>query len=183
MGKVAIFLAKGYEEIEALTVVDMLRRAKIEIDMVSISNDDMTEGSHGICTKADKRLSEINFDEYNMLVLPGGGLGSENLEGCEVLMEQFDRFYREGKNIAAICAAPSIFGHRGYLKGRKAGSYPTFEEQLEGAQVVREAAVRDGNVITGRGMGCAIDFSLMIIDTLKGKDEADRIANQIIYSR
>ena len=127
MSRVAVFFATGYEEIEALTVVDILRRADIETPMVSITEERTVTGSHAISVAMDAVLSEINFDEVDMIVLPGGGLGTQNLEACEALMAQVDAFVAQGRPVAAICAAPSILGHRGFLKGRKACSYPSFE--------------------------------------------------------
>ena len=182
MAKTAIFLADGYEEIEALAVVDVFRRAGIEMDMVSISDDLLTNGSHKIQVLADKLIKNINFDEYDMLVLPGGLKGMQNLEACTSLMQQIDAFYENNKYIAAICASPSIFGHRGILNGRQATAYPGFEEELKGATVVDAGAVRYGHVITGRSMGSAIEFGLLLIETLLGKDKAEEIAKQIVYN-
>lgn len=182
MAKTAIFLADGYEEIEALAVVDVFRRAGIEMDMVSISDDLLTNGSHKIQVLADKLIKDINFDEYDMLVLPGGLKGMQNLEACTPLMQQIDTFYENNKYIAAICASPSIFGRRGILNGRQATAYPGFEEELKGATVVDAGAVRCGHVITGRSMGSAIEFGLLLIETLLGKDKAEEIAKQIVYN-
>ena len=120
MSKIAIFLANGFEEIEGLTVVDICRRCGLTIDMVSITEEKQVMGSHKIPVTADMTLSQVNFEEYDCLVLPGGGQGTKNLEACEPLMQQIDAFYASGKYIAAICAAPSIFGHRGILKGKRA---------------------------------------------------------------
>lgn len=127
MSRIGIFFAEGYEEIEALTVVDLVRRAGISIDMISVTEAGEVTGSHGITVKMDRTLAETDFSQLDMLVLPGGMPGTKGLEDCEALMEKLDEFYTSGKYIAAICAAPSIFGHRGYLKGRKATSYPDFE--------------------------------------------------------
>ncbi len=181
MAKTAIFLADGYEEIEALAVVDVCRRAGIDIDMVSISDELLTNGSHGIRTMADKLLKQINFEEYDMLILPGGLRGMQNLEACSELMEQIDNFYENNKFVAAICASPSIFGRRGILQGKQATAYPGFEEELKGATVVDAGAVCTGNVITGRSMGSAIEFALLLVDVLLGKEKADEIAAQIVY--
>ena len=181
MAKTAIFLAEGYEEIEALAVVDIFRRAGIETDMVSISDELLTKGSHSIRVMADKLLKDANFEEYDMLVLPGGLKGMQNLEACEVLMEQIDAFYKSEKYIAAICASPSIFGRRGILEGREATVYPGFEEELKGAIVVDEQAVDSEHVITGRSMGGAIDFALLLVEKLLGEDKAEEIAEQIVY--
>ncbi len=181
MVKTAIFLAEGYEEIEAMAVVDIFRRAGIEMDMVSISDELLTNGSHNIQVMADKLLKDVCFDEYDMLVLPGGLKGMQNLEACEMLMEQIDLFYENDKYIAAICASPSIFGRRGILEGREATAYPGFEEELKGATVVDAGAVRYGHVITGRSMGSAIEFGLLLVETLLGEEKAEEIAQQIVY--
>ena len=181
MSKIAVFLANGFEEIEALTVVDICRRAGITVDMVSIQEDAEATGSHGICVKADMVFADAAFEEYDMLVLPGGLKGMQNLEACEVLMEQIDAFYKSEKYIAAICASPSIFGRRGILEGREATVYPGFEEELKGAIVVDEQAVDSEHVITGRSMGGAIDFALLLVEKLLGEDKAEEIVEQIVY--
>ena len=183
MAKAGIFFAEGYEEIEALTVVDLCRRAGVEILMISVTGKDSVTGSHGISVKMDALLGDVDFGQLDMLILPGGMPGTKNLEGCERLMEELDRFHATGKWIAAICAAPSVFGHRGYLKGRKAVCYSSFEGELAGAQVLSEKAVADGNVITGRGMGCAIPFGLIIVEKLISRAAADALAESIVYER
>ncbi len=182
MVKTAIFLADGYEEIEALAVVDVFRRAGIEMDMVSISEELLTNGSHKIQVMADKLLKDIAFEEYDMLILPGGLRGMQNLENCESLMQQIDAFYEQDKYVAAICASPSILGRRGILAGKQATAYPGFEDELKGATVVDAGAVRNGNVITGRSMGSAIEFALLLVETLLGKEKAEEIAEQIVYA-
>lgn len=182
MAKVAIFLATGFEEIEALTVVDLLRRVHVDIDMVSITGEKKASGSHGIVVETDKIINQLNFAEYDMLVLPGGMPGTLNLEACEVLMNQVDAFYRDDKWLAAICAAPSIFGHKGILNGRTACCYPGFEKDLKGANVSVEPVCLDGRIITSRGMGTAIDFGLKIVDVLVGKEVSDDLAKTIIYA-
>ncbi len=181
MGKVCVFFGTGYEEIEALAVVDLLRREEIETEMVSITEDRTVTGSHGIAVVMDKILAEVNFDETDMLVLPGGMPGTKKLEACEALMEQVDTFVKAKKPVCAICAAPSILGHRGHLQGKKATAYPGFEEQLTGAEVLYEPAVTDGNIITGRGMGCAVAFGLAIVEYLKGTKTRDALAEKIVY--
>ncbi len=183
MSKVCVFFGTGYEEIEALTVVDLLKRVKIETDMVSVTGEKTVVGTHAIPVIMDKLISEVNFDEVDMIVLPGGMPGTRNLEACEPLMEQVDAFVKAGKSVCAICAAPSILGHRGHLQGKKAIAYPGFEDQLTGAEVVYEPAVRDGNIITGRGMGCAIEFGLAIVEYLQGKEVRDVLAEKIIFKQ
>ncbi len=182
MAKVAIFLATGFEEIEALTVVDLLRRVHVDIDMVSITGEKKAFGSHGIVVETDKIINQLNFAEYDMLVLPGGMPGTLNLEACEVLMNQVDAFYREDKWLAAICAAPSIFGHKGILNGRTACCYPGFEKDLKGADVSMEPVCVDGRIITSRGMGCAVDFGLKLAEILVSKEASDDLAKGIIYA-
>ena len=181
MKKLAVFLADGFEEIEGLTVVDLCRRAGLSVVMVSVSNSLTVTGSHGIEIKADELLSQTDFQELDMLILPGGKKGTQNLESCTYLMEQLDASYAAGRQIAAICAAPSILGHRGILKGRKACCYPGWEAHLEGADVVYEETAVSGNVITGRGMGCSVAFGLAVIAACCGRKEADRIGEQIVY--
>ncbi len=181
MSKIAIFLAEGYEEIEALTVVDICRRCGIDIDTVSVTEELMVKSSHNVEVKADKTFSQADFSEYDMLVLPGGKKGTEGLEAHEGLMAQVDAFYAAGKYIAAVCAAPSIFGHRGILKGRRACSFPSFESHLEGAEVTAGPVEVAGNVITSRGMGTSIDFALAIAALFVGEEAAEEMARTIVY--
>ncbi len=181
MAKIAIFFATGYEEIEALTVVDLCRRAGLEIDMISVTKEMEVTSSHGVCVKMDLLFEEANLDTYDCLVLPGGMPGTKNLEAHGGLMAAVDAFYQAGKYIAAICAAPSIFGHKGFLQGRAACSYPSFESHLTGAEVLQAPAVLDGHVLTGRGMGAAIDFGLAIVDIFLGEEKAEEIAAAIVY--
>lgn len=182
MKKIAVFFAEGYEEIEALTVVDMCRRAGIETQMVSVTKELTVKGSHNIPVVMDKSIEEIAFEQLDMIVLPGGMPGTKNLEKVSVLMEQVKAFFENGKYVAAICAAPSVFGHLGILQGKKACCYPGFEEELTGASVSMASCEKDGNIITARGMGCAIDFSVAIINALCGDSKGEGVAEQIIYN-
>lgn len=201
MGKLAVFFAEGYEEIEALTVVDICRRCGLEVDMVAVPGAAqadgtanrhgaaqadgaaalLVKGSHNVAVRMDKTIEQVNFDEYDMLVLPGGKLGTENLEAHEGLMAQVDAFYEGGRYVAAICAAPSILGHRGILKGRRACCYPGFESQLEGADVTEGPVEVSGKVVTARGMGASADFALAIAAIFCGQDRADEMAETICY--
>lgn len=183
MSKVGVFFAEGYEEIEALTVVDILRRAGIETLMISINSEREATGSHGITVRMDKVIAETDFEALDMLVLPGGMPGTTNLEACKPLMEQVDTFYKKGKYVSAICAAPSIFGHRGMLKGREACSYPGMEGELTGAEVTKRPVTVSEHVTTSRGMGTAIEFALSILERLKGREAADEMAEKIVYVR
>lgn len=181
MSRLAVFFAEGYEEIEALTVVDICRRCGITVDMVSVYGERSVTSSHGVTVEMDKTIDQADFQEYDMLVLPGGMPGTKNLEAHQGLMEQIDAFYRDGKYIAAICAAPSIFGHRGILKGRNACSFPSFESHLEGAVVTAGPVEVSDHVITSRGMGTAVDFGLAIAGVLCGGEKAREMAKTIVY--
>lgn len=180
--KVCVFLADGFEEIEGLTVVDLLRRAEVEVMTVSITKELMIHGAHGIDVQADKLFEDVRYEEYDMAVLPGGMPGTLHLgehQGVKTILEQF---YQKEKYIAAICAAPSVLGKYGILKGKKATSYPGFEEQLIDAEYLQDEVVVDNFVITSRGMGTAIPFSLALVEKLNGKEQADKIGKSIIYN-
>lgn len=183
MKKIAVFFAEGYEEIEALTVVDICHRCGLDVELVSIMGEIPVKSSHGVVVETDKTFEQADFSEYDMLVLPGGMPGTKNLEAHEGLMARIDEFYASGKYIAAICAAPSIFGHRGILKGRRACCYPSFESHLEGAEVTKGPVELSDNVITSRGMGTAIDFGLAIAAVFAGKEKAEELAAAIVYDR
>lgn len=179
--KVCVFLADGFEEIEGLTVVDLLRRAGVQVMTVSITGDYTIHGAHGIDVQADKLFDEVNYSEEDMAVLPGGMPGTLNLGEHAGVKRVLEEFYQEKKYIAAICAAPSVLGKYGILKGRKATSYPGFEEKLVGAECVTDKVVADEFVITSRGMGTAIAFSLKLIEVLLGAELANKIGEAIIY--
>ena len=178
---IAVFFANGYEEIEALTVVDLTRRAGIETWMVSITDEKAVTGSHGITVSMDKTLAEVDFEQVDMIVLPGGMPGTLNLEACVPLMEKVKAFDAAGKYISAICAAPTVFGHLGLLNGKKACCYPGMEDGLEGAEVTFDKTAVADHILTSRGMGTAIDFGLQIIARFKGKEAADDMAAKIVY--
>ena len=178
---VAVFFANGYEEIEALTVVDLTRRAGIETWMVSITEEKTVTGSHGISVAMDKTFKEVDFEQVDMIVLPGGMPGTVNLEACEPLMEKVKEFDKAKKYISAICAAPTVFGHLGLLQGKKACCYPGMEDGLVGAEVIYESTAVADHILTSRGMGTAIDFGLQIIARFQGQDAADEMAKKIVY--
>ena len=182
MSKVYIFLAEGYEEIEALTVVDLLRRANIDICMVSVTGEKMVRGAHGINVEADVLYEEANIKEADMLVLPGGMPGTKNLMAHEDLVSNLKQFHEAGKAVAAICAAPMVLGENGILEGKKAVCYPGFEEKLIDANVDTCAVAVDGNIITSRGMGTAIPFALEIVSYLLDEETAKKLSAGIIYS-
>lgn len=179
--QVCVFLADGFEEIEGLTVVDLLRRAGAEVTTVSITGAYTIHGAHGIDVQADKLFEEMQYEGQDMLVLPGGMPGTLHLGEHEGLEAVLKKGYEEQKYMAAICAAPSVLGKYGFLKGRKATSYPGFEEALVGAEYVTDAVAVSDFIITSRGMGTAIAFSLALIEVLLGKEQADKIGESIIY--
>lgn len=181
MKKAAVFFGTGYEEIEALTVVDLLRRAGIEVTCVSIDNEKSVTGAHKISVGMNAGIDEIDFDSFDILVCPGGMPGTRNLEACKKLTDKLRAFYEEGKLIGAICAAPSIFGHMGLLEGKKACIYPGMEAELKGAEVVYDKVVKADNVITSRGMGTAIAFALEIVSNLLDRETADKLGKGIVY--
>lgn len=183
MSKVCVFFAEGYEEIEALTVVDVLRRAKIDTKMVSVTGSRTVTGAHQVAVEMDALFEEIDYSDTDMLVLPGGMPGTKNLEKHEALMKLVEQFNEDGRYLSAICAAPSILGHKGILEGKKACCYPSYEPELKGAKVSFENVCKDGKVITARGMGCAIPFALEIIELFSGEEAADQMADSIIYGK
>lgn len=181
MKKAAVLLADGFEEIEALTAVDLLRRARIYVDTISISDDYMVHGAHGINVQTEDLFEEVNFAEFDMIVLPGGMPGTKNLEEHNGVQRVVKDFHENGKYVGAICAAPGILGAMGLLKGKRAACYPSVEDRLSGAVIMRVPVVQDGNIITSRGMGTAIDFALKLVEVLTDKSKAEEIADSIIY--
>lgn len=182
MSKVNIFFADGLEEIEGLTVVDLLRRAGIETTIVSIMNSLEINGSHGIKITADKMLKDVDFKNSDMIVLPGGLKGTNNLGNCKELVEQIKSYNKDGKMLAAICAAPSIFGENNVLDGKRATCYPGFEDKLKGASVVNAPVVKSQNVITSRGMGTSHNFGLAIVEHYLGKEKAKELAESVQFN-
>ncbi|HEX3021754.1 MAG TPA: DJ-1 family glyoxalase III [Lachnospiraceae bacterium] len=183
MKKVVVFLADGFEEIEGLTVVDVLRRAQIEVTTVSVKDSLEIHGAHSIIIMADRTFTDMNFSDTDMLVLPGGVPGTNHLAGYQPLLDLLKRFYEEGKMISAICAAPSILGVQGFLEGKKATCYPGYEDKLLQAIPVDEGVVIADNIITGKAMGTAMDFSFVLVERLVGKEMADRVAGMIYYTK
>ena len=174
MKKVAVILADGFEEIEALTSVDVLRRAGALASIASLK-DAQIRGAHNINVKADVTLREVEELGYDAIVLPGGLPGAENLANDAKLREILQEFDKEGKLICAICAAPMLLGKLGLLKGRKATCYPGFEQYLEGAECTGAPVERDGNIITGKGPGAAMEFALTVVDMMLGKEKVQEL--------
>lgn len=177
--KVALLLANGFEEIEALTPLDMLRRAGVTAYTVGIGGETIT-GSHGIKVIADTTDALTAPDDYDAVILPGGMPGATNLDASPFTDEILRSVNKKGGLIAAICAAPLVLGRRGMLSGRSATCYPGFENELIGAISSDAAVVCDGNVITARGMGVALDFAKAIVTKLCGSDTAATISCAIM---
>ena len=181
MGRLYLFLAEGFEEIEALMVVDICRRAKLDLMTVSVTGELQVLGSHSIPVQADILFEDGDYSDLSMLILPGGGLGTQNLENHEPLMELMEQCAKEGKYISAICAAPRILGNHGLLQDEKACCYPGNEEFLLGAEVMHEPAVVSGNYITGRGMGCSMEFAFAIVERMAGSAVMEEVREKVMY--
>jgi 4-methyl-5(b-hydroxyethyl)-thiazole monophosphate biosynthesis len=180
MKKAFVHFADGFEEIEALTIVDVLRRADIPTLMVSVTKKLLVTGAHNIAIQTDVLFEQADYAEAEILILPGGQPGSNNLKAHTGLNEKLIQFHREGKKLAAICAAPLVLGSLNILKGEKAVCYPGVEKELLGATILYEPAITSGNIITGRGPGAALDFSLEIVTELKSKAAADKLAQAML---
>lgn len=175
---VYVFLADGFEIIEALAPVDMLRRAKIDVKTVGVSSEIVTS-SCGVGVKCDMTLDEFDFYDVEAVVLPGGMPGTLNLENSSAVQKVIDNANNTNAFICAICAAPSILGHKGLLSGKKAVCFPGFENSLEGSEPCSEYVVIDGKFITAKGAGVCIDFGLEIVKQLRNEELADEIRKSI----
>ena len=176
MGTVYVFFADGFEEVEALTAVDVLRRAGRNVKIVSVTPDEIVVGAHNVSLLCDVNFDNCDFFDAELLLLPGGMPGAATLGEHEGLRRLLVGFAAKGKPIAAICAAPMVLGKLGLLKGKKATCYPGFENFLEGAECTGEQVVRDGNIVTGKGPGASMEFALSVVELLAGKEKADELA-------
>ena len=180
MKKVCVHFANGFEEIEAFTVVDVLRRAEIETFMVSVTGEKQVTGAHGITVMADTLFEEVDYSTVDMIVLPGGMPGAKNLGSHEGLKKQIAAFAEQNKYLAAICAAPMVYGQMGLLKDKTAVCYPGFEKELEGATIGTKAVEHVGQFITSRGVGTALAFSLKLVEILKDQESAESLAKSML---
>lgn len=169
-----LFLAEGFEETEALACLDVMRRARLRVQTAGVTGE-FVISSHGVCVKSDISADEIDYSEIEGVILPGGMPGTINLEKDERVINCVKRCYDEGKIVAAICAAPSILGHLDILNGKKATCFPGFEKELNGADCTGAHTETDGNVITAKGAGCAVEFGHAIVARALSKDVADKV--------
>lgn len=179
---VYVFLSDGFEEIEALATVDILRRAEIEVKTVGVGTKTPT-GTHNIKVEADISETEATEEGLRGVVLPGGLPGAWNLKASKTVEKLTEYCFMNKRVVSAICAAPAVLGDWGILNGKKAICYPGFEDRLQGAEVVDAPAVTDGNIVTGKGAGTAIEFALAIVAVLKGENEAEKIKEAMQCSR
>ena len=182
MSRLGIFFADGCEEIEGLAVVDIIRRAKMDITTISITGKKEVTGSHQITFLTDALFEDVDFSELDGIILPGGMPGTLNLGAHAGVTAQVKAFAEAGKLVCAICAAPSVLGDLGFLKGKKAVCYPGFESRLTGAEVLAVPVVTDGHITTSRGMGTAIAFALELTKRLKDEETAKQVGRSIIYN-
>jgi 4-methyl-5(b-hydroxyethyl)-thiazole monophosphate biosynthesis len=174
-----MFLGTGFEETEAIAPLDLLRRANIEVKTVGLNGPVIT-GSHGIGVVADMEIGDLDISDAEMVILPGGLGGVASIRACSAAMDAVRTVWEAGKFTAAICAGPTVLADLGITAGKNATCYPGCETGMGNANMVAEAAVRDGKLITGTSAGCAIPFGLKLIEALKGEAEARRIADQIV---
>ncbi len=176
-------MATGFEEVEALTVVDILRRGGVDCKTVSVTGDYDVTSSHMVIVRADLLFDEADFSDGEMLVMPGGIPGTPNLKAHEGLVKLIRQYKEAGKDLAAVCAAPTIYGEMGLLKGKNATCFPGMEDGLLGANKLTDNVVCDGQFITSRGMGTCIDFGLALLARLTDQDKAQEIGKKIVYYR
>lgn len=177
----AVFLNNGFEEIEAIAPIDILRRGEVEVTVISITERELVTGSHGISVKADRLFdySECVETDYDMLILPGGP-GTAGYKTHEELLRLIRHYHKKERALAAICAAPTVLGMLDILQGRRAVCYAGMEDGLIGASLGDQDVETDGHIITSRGAGTAVSFGLQLLETLKGADEADRVRRMIM---
>lgn len=175
-----VHLAQGFEEIEAVTVVDILRRGGLDVKTVSVTGAREVAGSHGIPLTADLLFEDADYGACEMMVLPGGLPGTTNLQKHKALMKTLTEFSASGRPIAAICAAPMIFGAMGLVRGKRATIYPGMEDELQGALVQNDRVVEDGGVVTSQGPATAMEFALALLARMAGQKTADRVKGGLL---
>lgn len=180
--KVIVFLADGFEEVEAITVVDYLRRMEeIQVDMVAVGDELSVRGAHDIVIRADKLIEDIQEKDYQALVIPGGMPGAKNLRENKDVVKMVKSLYDSNKLLAAICAGPIVLEEAGILDGKSVTSYPGFEAELKNCDYQEDSVVQDGKIITARGPYLAVDFSLALVENLLGKERRRDLEKDILY--
>jgi 4-methyl-5(b-hydroxyethyl)-thiazole monophosphate biosynthesis len=181
MYKTLVLLAAGFEEIEAVTVIDLLRRSEIDVAVAGLGGKKVI-GSHGIPIYCDILINDIRPNEYDVLCLPGGQPGTDNLKSDQKVLDLVQSFNQKGKLIAAICAAPTVLEEAGILEGRRVTSYPSERNVFSQSEYQNKNVVEDNNIITSRGVGTAIDFALTLVKILRGGVYRDQLAEQILWT-
>ena len=177
--KIYLHLAEGFEDIEAIATTDILRRAGFDVKLVSIMDSKEVLGAWGTKVVADLSFDEVDYNAGDAIVLPGGGLGSENLQKHKGLLEKIKEYNAKKKWVCAICAAPMVLGEAGVLEGKKATCYPGCEEGLKGANVVSDRVCVDGNIITGKGPGATFEFALKIVENLSDINNVNKLKEEM----
>lgn len=177
---VYLFLANGFEEVEALCPLDLLRRAGVEVSTVSVGGGELVTGSHGIRVQPDMPDAMFRDARPEMVILPGGMPGASNLDASPTVEQALRAADRSGGFLAAICAAPMVLGHKGYLNGKRAVCFPGFEQELTDATLAADRVVRDGRIITAAGMGVALEFGLELVAALKGEQTAAGLRSAVL---
>lgn len=183
MKKVAMFIVEGFEEVEGLTVVDYLRRVGVNIDMISVKDETIVNGAHNIQIKADRLFKDINgISDYDMYVLPGGSVSAKLMRGEQKLLDFIKSAFDAGKDVAAICAAPTVLYDAGILQGKNITSYPgVFRDGQKGFNYVEENVVIDGNLITSRGPAIAVHFALALVEYIAGEKRRKELEKELLY--
>ena len=179
MSRVLIPLATGFEEIEAVTNIDVLRRASIEVVTISLNSLDV-KGDHGIPIIADQRIDQIDVDDFDAIVLPGGMPGAGNLRDNQKILDFVRKIYDKGGLVAAVCAAPIVLEAARILEGKKATSYPSFSDEMSSCKYLEDRVVKDDNIITARGPGVALEFALEIVKYIKTESDAKELKEAMI---
>ncbi|GAB6071896.1 DJ-1/PfpI family protein [Venenivibrio stagnispumantis] len=182
MANVVVPLADGFEEIEAMSIIDILRRAGINVVIAGL-HDGYISSTRGVKVIPDTTIDKINPDDFDMIVLPGGQPGTDNLNADERVKNLIKHFYNKGKLTGAICAAPYVLSEAGVLEGKKATSYPTYKDKLKNVNYLEDMVVEDSNVLTSRGPGTAACFALKIVEKLVGKEKADEIKKATLFDK
>lgn len=181
--KLIVFLAEGFEEVEATTVIDYLRRVDLDVDIVSIADKKEVIGAHNIKLVADKLIDDLSVDEYRGVIIPGGMPGASNLRDEKRVIDIVKKMNEDEKLVAAICAGPIVLEKAGVIEGKSVTSFPGFDKDLKSANYKEQSVVRDGNIITSRGPSLAVDFAIEIVKYLLDDNAADELKESILYNK